>query len=970
MKTKITYLLIIGAIVLIGLNIMKSMERNYQTSDNDPMNSRVYTLDNGLKVYLTVYKDAPRIQTNIAVRAGSKNDPAEATGLAHYLEHMLFKGTDKYGSLDYEKEAPLLQKIEDLYEEYRQIDMDDTENRERVWNQIDSVSGEAAKFAIANEYDKMVSSIGAKGTNAYTSAEATVYINDIPSNQIKKWLDIESERFRKPVFRLFHTELEAVYEEKNRGLDSDSRKMFEALLSGLYQNHTYGTQTTIGTVEHLKNPSITEIGKYFDKNYVPNNMAICMSGDFDPDSVITWIEERFGNYERKEDPVFIPGVEQPIEAPIVKEVFGPDVETVYMGFRFPGVSERETQVLRIIDMILSNSQAGLIDINLNQEQKVLNASCFPYLLTDYSTHILYGLPKEGQTLDDVKNLLLEQVELVKSGDFPDWLIPAIINDMKLSQVKTYESNSKRANEFVQCFIRNVDWDFYCNQMNVLESISKEEVIKVANKYYKNNYVLVKKRKGEDKSTIKVTKPKITPIEVNRDAQSDFLSKIMNTDVDEIEPDFINYTEDIKKSDVGVPLLYKANTENSRFKLFYINNRGKSHNKKLSMAIEYFNFLGTSDITPAQKKEEFYKLGCELSVSSQNDQSYISLSGLDDNFEASIKLFEKLIADVEGDEEALENLKKDMLKKRADAKLNKQTILFTAMSSFAKYGQQNPFTNVLSDEEIMSTTSSELVELIKNLTSYEHRVLYYGPKSLEEATSVINELHKVPSELLSIEDEVEFEELDINKTSVYVVDYDMKQAEILMVSKGQSFDKEKMPIIRLHNEYFGGSMGSIVFQTLRESKALAYSVYSAYSSPRELDKSHYVTAYIGSQVDKLNEAMQGMNELLDELPQVEANLENAKTAVIQKIRTERITKDRVLFDYENAQKLGYDYDKRMDIFNNIDEFTMNDLVEFHNENMSGKDYTILVLGNKDDLNLKALESYGEVNFLSLEDVFGY
>ena len=271
---------------------------------------------------------------------------------------------------------------------------------------------------------------------------------------------------------------------------------------------------------------------------------------------------------------------------------------------------------------------------------------------------------------------------------------------------------------------------------------------------------------------------------------------------------------------------------------------------------------------------------------------------------------------------------------------------------------------------MAITSDELIDIIRNMTSYEHRVLYYGPKSFEETEKSVAKLHPIPSKLNPIQEVKDFKELDINKTLVYVIDYDMKQAEILMVAKGQRFNAEKMPLIKLHNEYFGGSMGSIVFQTLRESKALAYSVYSAYSTPRENDKSHYVTAYIGTQADKLVEAMLGMNELLTTLPEVEANLENAKESVIQKIRTERITKDRVLFNYESAKRLGYDYDSRKDIFDNINKFEMSDLTNFHNEHMSGNDYTILVLGNKDELNIKALKEYGDVKFLSLEDVFGY
>ena len=276
--------------------------KEYRTVENDPTKTRIYTLDNGLKVYLYVNKEAPRLYTSIAVRAGSKNDPATATGLAHYLEHMLFKGTDKYGTLNYEAEAPLLDKIDSLYEMYRGT-TDETE-RTTLYAKIDSVSQVASTYAIANEYDKMVSEMGAKGTNAYTSQEETVYINDIPTNQLEKWITLEAERFRNPQLRLFHTELEAVYEEKNRSLDNDRGIAFETMMSNLFPNHQYGQQTTIGTVDHLKNPSLTEIKKYFNTNYVPNNMAICLAGDIDPDKAIQLIKEHWGKFERKEVPHF------------------------------------------------------------------------------------------------------------------------------------------------------------------------------------------------------------------------------------------------------------------------------------------------------------------------------------------------------------------------------------------------------------------------------------------------------------------------------------------------------------------------------------------------------------------------------------------------------------------------------------------------------------------------------------------
>jgi predicted Zn-dependent peptidase len=225
---------------------------SYEYVSNDPSNTRVYTLDNGLKVYLSVYKEEPRIMTFIPVKAGGKNDPANSTGLAHYLEHMLFKGSADYGTKDWEKEKPLIDEIERLFEEYRTLD--DPEERKAHYAKIDKVSKEASEYAVANEYDKMCAYLGYTMTNAYTTEDRTVYMNNIPSNQLENFLDIESNRFQIIVNRLFHTELETVYEEKNRSLDNDYWKAFEAMHKEIFPNHKYGTQTVIGTIEHLKNP--------------------------------------------------------------------------------------------------------------------------------------------------------------------------------------------------------------------------------------------------------------------------------------------------------------------------------------------------------------------------------------------------------------------------------------------------------------------------------------------------------------------------------------------------------------------------------------------------------------------------------------------------------------------------------------------------------------------------------------------
>ena len=303
----------------------------------------------------------------------------------------------------------------------------------------------------------MFSYIGATGTNAYTSFEQTGYVNDIPSNQLEKWIQIEAERFRNPVLRIFHTELEAVYEEKNRSLDSDGRKVYENLFAGLFQKHQYGTQTTIGTIDHLKNPSIKKIKEYYNKYYVPNNMAICISGDIDFDKTIKMLDNYFGKWETKAVPEFVVAPEEAIKAPIVKEVLGPDAEGVTIGFRGAGVQSRDADLMYLLSKILYNGTAGLYDLKLNQEQKVLDAYSFPYILRDYSMLIVGAGPVEGQSLEQVKDLLLEQIKNLASGNFPDWILPAIINDIKLEELKAFQKNSGRADAFVDAFVNWISW---------------------------------------------------------------------------------------------------------------------------------------------------------------------------------------------------------------------------------------------------------------------------------------------------------------------------------------------------------------------------------------------------------------------------------------------------------------------------------------------------------------------------------
>lgn len=944
-------------------------ENNYESVENDPMAVQIYTLDNGLKVYLSVNKDEPRIMTNIAVRTGSKQDPADATGLAHYLEHMLFKGSSKFSTTNWETEKVLLDQISDLYERNRATT--DEAERATIYKQIDSLSYEAAKIAIPNEYDKMISSLGAKRTNAYTSVEQTVYINEIPSNEVEKWLKVESERFSELVLRLFHTELETVYEEFNRGQDNDIRKVYSAMLKDIFKKHPYGTQSTIGTGEHLKSPSMVKIHEYFSARYIPNNMAICLSGDLDPEKTMELIEKYFGHYESAPVPEFTFEPEDPITEHAVREVFGSNAEFMWMGYRFDGVATDDPYYLDLITSVMYNGQAGLIDLDLMQQQKVLRAGCFPIVNMDYSMMLMTATPRAGQTLDEARTLLLAEIEKLKAGDFEDWMLDAVRKDIKLSGLRQNESNNGRVSAMVDAFVKGQEWSEIVGYDNKLASLTKDQVVAFANERFGDNYMAVYKRQGEDPNLHKVDKPSITQLDITRDTVSPFFAEFEAMESPRIEPLFVDYDAALNTENLanGVPFTSIKNETNELFELYYIFDMGTDNDKKLGLAVKYLEYLGTSKLSPAEVQKEFYKLGLSFSVNSGRERVYVMLSGLSESFDEGVQLLEEILADVQPEEQAMGAMVAGILKEREDAKKNKSRILYTGMLSYAKYGASNPTTTRISGAEMLAVEHGEMIEKIKTLSEFKHRIFYYGPGASADVTKTINAHHKVPGTMKDYPAAITFAEMETGTNKVIFMDYDMVQTEILFVSKGKQFDPALLADANLFNEYFGSGLSSLVFQEIRESKALAYSAWCSFTTPSKKEDSHYLQAYMGVQTDKLGDAVAAMQELMSSMPRAQVQFDGARDAAMKKIETDRITKSAVFWRYESLKRRGLNHDVRKDNYENLKTLTIDQLDEFFKANIADKTYTYLVIGKKEDVNFDVLRSLGEVQELTLEDVFG-
>ncbi len=940
----------------------------YKYVTNDPAKARFYTLKNGLTVILSPTNKDPRIQSYVAIKAGSKTDPATNTGLAHYLEHMLFKGTDKYGSLNWAKEKPELDKIDALYEEYNKTT--DAEKRAAIYHRIDSVSGLASKFSIANEYDKMMSAMGAQGTNASTSFEQTIYTDDVPANAIDKYLAVQGERFRNPILRIFHTELEAVYEEKNRGLDSDGRRVFEKLFAELFKNHNYGLQTTIGTIEHLKNPSLVEIRNYFNKYYVPNNMGVIMSGDFDADAMIKKVDATFAYMQNKPFAKYTSQPEQPITVPIQAEVVGPDAENVTIGFRLPGNKSKDVLLADLVGQILTNGKAGLMDLNLVKKQKLLGASASAFALIDYGVLFMQGRPTLGQSLEEVKTLMLGEIENLKKGNFDDDLITSIINNLKKSTIQAFETYGARASNLVDAFTNELDWQEQVAYTDQLSKLTKADIVAFANKYFGDNYVFIYKRKGEDKNIIKVEKPTITPVETNRDAQSAFVKQVNNMPATAVKPVWLDYNKDLQKAKVGpAEVLYVQNKDNSLFRLRYRFDMGTWNDKKLSLAAQYLQFLGTNKMSAEEITKAFYKIACSFNISAGNEFTTVTIEGLQENFAPAVKLFEDVLKNCKADDAALQSLKARLKKSRTDAKANKGAIMIGLML-YARFGEKNPFNYALSDAELDNITSADLVNILHSLNSYPHKILYYGPQQLAQLTVALKTNHTIPAAFKAAPAKMEFTNTVQTKNQILFADYNMVQAEVRWVRNATAYRADKEPVVDIFNNYFGGGMSGLVFQTIRESKALAYSTFAVYAKPDKKEDPFFAVAYVGSQADKFNESVVAMNELLNDLPNVQENIKNAREGIKKDIETERITQDGIIFNYLTAQQKGLNEDIRKKTYAAVDNIGYPELKKFHTENLANKPYTYCIVASEKKLSEADMSKFGEVKKLSLEEIFGY
>src|SRR5437867_535299 len=945
------------AVVILSTQIsaLAGFKRVNQPNPKDPMAVQIYQLDNGLKVYLTENHETPRFEAQIAVRAGSKQDPAESTGLAHYLEHMLFKGTTKVGTLDFEKEKPHLDRITELYE--RHFHETDPEKRKAIYAEINKESQLAAQFEIPNEMDKLYKAMGEQGLNAHTWHEETVYQVNLPKNRLEQWAIIESERFQHPVFRLFQPELEIVYEEKNQTLDNKEAVIEFAVNKLLFKKHPYGQQTTIGEVEHLKNPSLKNMYEYYRAHYVPGNMTIVISGDVEPRRMMRLIDKYFSAWKAKPVPPQKSWSEEPLRGAERVTARYKGEEYALLAFRAPGRNHPDADALKLVDMILDNATAGLINLNLNQQQRVRQAGSSPELNNDYGAEYLWGIPKKGQSLKEVEDLLLEQIELVKQGKFEDWIIPAIITDFKKNRKAQLESDGARVGLMRNAFLAYQDWDHVVGEIDRIEKLAKQDVVRVANQYFGGGYV-AGYRVDEQHDVPKIEKPQIDKIAIDSARQSEFFKRVMAMKVKEIEPRFVKPGKDYRKLDAGegVKLYYVKNPLNDLFALTISVDLGTRHDNRLGAATLLLDKSGTQRFGAEALKKEWYKLGTDFSIAAADNETTISITGLDEHFAPSCGLLMELLQEPTADPETLTELKKIILVQREDAKKDFRTIA-SALAQYNRYGTNSPFLRALPNDKLTALTMDDLHGLIKSLLTYRQTISYAGSLPLEKVQAILREHHAAAEPLKTPPAYKFLKVFSPARSRTCVFNKEMAQSQVRIEFGNGDYDEANVPVVQLFNDYFSGGMSGIVFQELREARALAYSVFAIYSNGGRRGEQNVMVGAIGCQADKTAEAVEGLAELFENLPASKERFAETVESVISRYRTGKLGFREIIGAVRSWERLEVPIDPRKPRFEKIQRLRLGDVLQFQTNHLKRRSKLSSIDSDKTKMNLEQLKKQG-------------
>ena len=930
-----------------------------------------YRLENGLTVWLNEDHSQPKVFGAVVVKAGAKDCPD--TGIAHYFEHMMFKGTDRIGTLDYESEKVLLDSIAMKYDELAMTE--DTAARARLQKEINELSIRSSEYVIPNEFNRLINRFGGSGLNAATSYDATIYFNTFSPQYMVQWAEINSERLINPVFRLFQSELETVYEEKNMYGDFIGGQVMDTLMARYFGPHPYA-YPIIGSTKNLKNPRLTEMHKFFEDYYVASNMALILSGDFDAQQVMPILEKAFsrirsGNAPKQEKvmlPPFNGRETMKVKFPI------PFIKAMGLGFRGVSANHEDQVALNIAVNLLNNANGtGYLD-KLMVEHKLMGALAINESMNEAGILAVAIMPKLLiQSYSSAEKMVWDEINRVKNGDFSD----EMFNSLKLEQKRQYASSleniDSRATVMMNLFSQGKSWNDYLNEVARIESITKEDVVRVAQKYFSNNYLCVTKSTGKYPKD-NLPKPAFSPVVPrNADASSSYAKQLEKIPEQQVAPRIIDFEKDVKTSKL-TPLVTLYTTPNPLNDIFTLNisyGIGALEQPELMQLTNYLQLLGTESLSFEQFRSRLQSIGSTLAFDVTPDAFVMKVTGFDNHIDETMELVGDFIRHAKADDKKLRQIVDDA-KVSEKAFFKSGDNVASALLEQVKYGDQSRYLRKLSLSQIKKLKGKDMLAIYDKVRSVQCDLHYCGTLPVEKVIGTIRQ--HLPLERTTVASNSPYyrELKQYDRPTVFFIDMpDMAQSIVYGYVKGDPVDdKASRHASRLFSVYFGGDMSSLMFQEIREFRSFAYRTSGRYQLPNHAHKgtAGSFTAMLSTQSDKTLDALGVLDSLIREMPLKPERMEAVKQTLVNRINNDYPPFRNLSEKVASARMEGFDRDPAEEFLRDIATMDMQDISRFYREQISGRPVVYVIAGNRKHIDMKKLAEYGTIIKVKKKDIY--